>query len=256
MIQQTIGQQLSGARESIRASLYQASQDTKIRVDFLECLEDDDFEFVSGRMYVRGMLRSYTRWLGLDEASVLRDFDHGHDPQADSAVAALISTPAQVGPRQRRPHWLLAASGAAVILLFLSLVGLMDSGNNVATLPPNPVDSPAKAGAPAGDPTGPDIVAQAPAIPMAGVNVTLTVTGAKAWVRAQVDGVEDKPQFEGILKKGQSQVFSASERVKLLIGDLGAVTLNLNGKELGVPGLSGQVATREFTKDSVALPAG
>lgn len=255
MIQQTIGQQLSGARESIRASLYQASQDTKIRVDFLECLEDDDFEFVSGRMYVRGMLRSYTRWLGLDEASVLRDFDHGHDPQADSAVAALISTPAQVGPRQRRPHWLLAASGAAVILLFLSLVGLMDSGNNVATLPPNPVESQSKAGVAVADPASPDTLAQAPVTPMAGVNVMLTVTGAKAWVRVQVDG-GDKPQFEGILNKGQSQMFSGSDRVKVLIGDLGAVTLTLNGKELGVPGLSGQVATREFTKDSVALSAG
>lgn len=246
---------MSGARESIQASLYQASQDTKIRVDFLECLEEDDFEFVSGRMYVRGMLRSYVRWLGLDETSVLRDFDHGHDPQAESPVTAMISIPTQVGPKQRRPHWLLAASGAAALLLILSLVGLMDFGGNVATLPPNPEEQQAQADASGSSPATPDILAQAPAA-VGGVNVLVTVTGPRAWVRVHLDGVEDRPQFEGILNKGQSQMFSARDRVKLLIGDLGAVNLSLNGKDLGTPGESGQVATREFTAESVALSAG
>lgn len=255
MNQQTIGQRLSGARESIRASLYQASKDTKIRLDFLECMESDNFSFVSGGPYVRGMLRSYARWLGLDETTVMRDFDASYGGAAQSPVSAMVSTPVHLGPKQRRPHWLLAASGAAGILLLLSLVGLMDRGGNVAKPPPNPVEPQAQAGA-GGFTVSPSIVAQAPAVPTQGVNVQVDVIGARAWLRVLVDANEQTPYFEGILAGGQSRVFSARDRVKLLIGDLGAVKLSLNGKDLGTPGRPGEVATREFTAEPVRPPNG
>lgn len=254
MNQQTIGQRLGGARESIRASLYQASQDTKIRVDFLQCMEEDQFNFVSGHMYVRGMLRSYVRWLGLDEAPILREFDAVYDIQPESTVSAMISRPTNVGPKPRRPQWLLAASGAVAILLVLSLVGLMNPDGNVATPPPNPVD--AQAQADAVNPATPGLVAEGPTVPVEGVNVKLDVIGARAWVQVHGDGNEDEPVFEGILENGQSQLFSASQRVKILIGDLGAVKLALNGKDLGTPGESGQVGTREFTPESVTVSGG
>jgi cytoskeletal protein RodZ len=253
MNQLTIGQRLSQAREANRASLYQASQDTKIRVDFLQCLEEDEFNFVSGAPYVRGMLRSYARWLGIDESSMIRDFDSMYGTEPEALITEMISKPTNVGPRPRRPQWLLAGMGAAAILLILSLVGLMNPDGDVATPPPNPVESQAQADATS--PTNaPDTFAQA--TPMQGVNVLVSVIGEKAWMEVHADGNEAKAIFKGMLNSGQTQTFTATNRVKLLIGDLGAVRLSLNGKDLGTPGQPGQVGTREFTLESANLAGG
>ncbi|MGQ0678731.1 MAG: helix-turn-helix domain-containing protein [Actinomycetota bacterium] len=252
MNQQTIGQRLSGARRSIRASVYQASQDTKIRVDFLESMEQDDFDFVSGGLYVRGMLRSYSRWLGLDETAVMSEFDAFYAPEPEPSVTAIVSRPASGGFRPSRPHWLIASFGAAAILLILSLVGLMNPGGNVATAPsPELADVQPNSGAAA-----PNTFAQAPAPPMEGVNVAANVTGEKVWVRVHIDGDETRPAFQGTLVNGQSMTFTGQNRVKILIGDLGGLGLSLNGKDLGVQGQPGEVATREFTLESVDLAGG
>lgn len=253
MNQQTIGQRLSQAREAIRASLYQASQDTKIRVDFLQCLEEDDFNFVSGAPYVRGMIRSYARWLGIDDASMIRDFDSMYGGEPEALITEMISKPTHVGPRPRRPQWLLAGMGAAALLLILSLVGLMNPDGNVATPPPNPIESQAQAAA--NPSAAPDTLAQATP-PMQGVNVLVSVIGEKAWMEVHTDGNDAKAVFTGLLNNGQTQTFTATDRVKLLIGDLGAVKLSLNGKDLGTPGQPGQVGTREFTLESANLAGG
>jgi hypothetical protein len=255
MNQLTIGQRLSEAREATRASLYQASQDTKIRVDFLESLEQDDFNFVSGGLYVRGMLRSYARWLGIDEEALVREFDYTYGTAPpERVITEMISKPTSVGPKPRRPQWLLAGAGAAALLLILSLVGLMNPDGNVATPPPEPVESQAQAsGASPG--TTPETLAQS-APQMQGVNVLVDVIGQKAWMEVHTDGNESKAVFTGLLTNGQSQTFTGNDRVKLLIGDLGAVRLSLNGRDLGTPGQPGQVGTREFTVESANIAGG
>ena len=61
MAQTSIGQRLRQAREAIPASLAEASRATRVRVDFLEAMERDSFTFISGRVYIVGMLRYDTR---------------------------------------------------------------------------------------------------------------------------------------------------------------------------------------------------
>lgn len=246
MNQQTIGQRLSDAREAIQASLYRASQDTKIRVDFLESLEADDFNFVSGSLYVRGMLRSYVRWLGLEEAPLLQEYDRLHNSGAEAPLVQMISRPADVGPRPRRPQWLIAAVAAAGILLVLSLVGLMNP-SNVAAPPAAPGETQARAPSVSSPSAPPAAVAQSPA---AGVSLKVDVVGDKAWMQANADGNDAQPLYSGTLSSGQSKTFEAKDYVQLLIGNLGGVRITFNGQDLGVPGQPGQVGTLRFPPDS------
>lgn len=253
MSQETIGQRLSDAREAIQASLYRASQDTKIRIDFLESLEADDFNFVSGSLYVRGMLRSYLRWLGLEEAPLLQEYDRLHQARAEAPLAEMISRPADVGPRPRRPQWLIAAVGAAGILLVLSLVGLMNP-SNVAAPPAAPRESQARVPSASSPATAPAVPpAMAAQTPVAGVSLKVDVVGDKAWMQASADGNDAQPLYSGTLSSGQSRTFEAKDYVKLLIGNLGGVRLTFNGQDLGVPGQPGQVGTLRFPPDT--LPA-
>ncbi|HEX2053923.1 MAG TPA: RodZ domain-containing protein [Actinomycetota bacterium] len=247
MSQHTIGQLLSYSREASRASLYQASQDTKIRVDFLEAMENDDFEFVSGGLYVRGMLRSYVRWLGLPEDRVLAEFDRLYNVRAETPLAEMISKPTDVGPKPKKPQWLIAAVSAACLLLLFSLIGLINPSTNVAN-PPAETEALQEVEA-SESPPAPDTVAQAPAAPPEGVNVTVTVEGQKAWMQAHVDGASDAA-FTGNKFSGESLTLTGQQTVKIVIGDLGAVRVNVNGRDLGPPGGNGAVGTFTFTPES------
>src|SRR5687767_6158876 len=135
MVQLTIGERLRQAREAIPASLYQASRDTKIRVDFLELMERENFRFMSGATYIRGLLRSYGRWLGLDEDELESEFDRLHTQQRVPSVKQIFRRPA-VHEKGKRPHWVIAAALAAVILMGFSLAGLMGSPSGKVASPP------------------------------------------------------------------------------------------------------------------------
>lgn len=252
MSQHTIGQLLCHSREALRASLYQASQDTKIRVDFLEAMENDDFDFVSGGLYVRGMLRSYTRWLGLPEDRVLAEFDRLYDVPTETPLAEMISTPTDVGPKSRKPQWLIAAVSAACLMLVFSIIGLINPGNNVSPPPDPEALEQTEAAAP---PPAPDTLAQAPVAPVEGVNVTVNVVGDKSWMQAHADGADDAV-FTGTKFAGDALTLQAQESIKLVIGNAGAVRVNVNGRDLGPPGAPGAVGTYVFTPESTNFVGG
>jgi cytoskeletal protein RodZ len=62
----SIGETLRGARHNMKASLEDASRATKIKVEVLEKLEADDFRPLGAPMYVKGFLKLYAEYLGLD----------------------------------------------------------------------------------------------------------------------------------------------------------------------------------------------
>jgi cytoskeleton protein RodZ len=254
MSQHTIGQLLSDSREAIRASLYQASQDTKIRVDFLESMENDDFEFVSGGLYVRGMLRSYVRWLGLPEDRVLAEFDRLYNVRAETPLAAMISKPADVGPKARKPQWLIAAVSAACLLLVFSVIGLINPSEEVANPPADSV-AVEEAQTVAPPPPPADVAAAPTAVPVEGVNVSINVTGEKCWMQATADGA-DSPVFTGTKFEGEVLNLTAEENLKIVIGNAGAVRVTVNGRDLGPPGQPGAVGTFTFTPESTNFVGG
>ena len=77
-----------------------------------------------------------------------------------------------------------------------------------------------------------------------GVTVRLAVTGRASWMR--VTTASGKTLFEGTLNKGQTKTFRDKTKVKLLVGNAGAVSLKVNGRDLGAPGASGQVVKLTF----------
>ena len=61
-----IGSTLRQARERRRLGLDQAEAETKIRARYLRALEDEHFDLLPGPAYVKGFLRTYAEFLGLD----------------------------------------------------------------------------------------------------------------------------------------------------------------------------------------------
>ena len=68
----SVGKQLQEARLAKNWTPELAARETKIKVDRLRDLEADDYTHFTSPTYARGFLRTYARFLGLDEYKILR----------------------------------------------------------------------------------------------------------------------------------------------------------------------------------------
>ncbi|MCW2949236.1 MAG: hypothetical protein JWN41_249 [Thermoleophilia bacterium] len=70
-----LGNNLREARQYRRIDLVIAEQDTKIRSKYLAALESEDFDVLPGPVFVRGFLRTYSRYLGLDPQLFIEEYN-------------------------------------------------------------------------------------------------------------------------------------------------------------------------------------
>ena len=68
------GRELQLEREKRGVSLETVANETKVSTRFLRALEVDDFSSLPGGVFQRGIVRSYCRFLGLDEQEWLSRF--------------------------------------------------------------------------------------------------------------------------------------------------------------------------------------
>ncbi|MBI5956346.1 MAG: PASTA domain-containing protein [Chloroflexi bacterium] len=109
-----LGEILRQARQERGLSLAQAEEATRIRRKFLVALEEEDYATLPGSVYVKGFLRNYATYLGLDGEEVLRIYR-----EAEAAAAA----PAEVQAPPKLPRALPKVNfgwvmGTGLVLLF------------------------------------------------------------------------------------------------------------------------------------------
>jgi cytoskeleton protein RodZ len=241
---QSIGQRLRAAREARKATVYDAARETRIRVDFLESMEQNSFRFVSGGTYIRGMLRTYAGWLGLNPGQIVSEYDRLYGAGASGpSLSEIFKPPAQAPPRSRQKMWGIAAVVAASLLLVLSLVGILNPPTTRTAEAPRPKSQ----AAPRKSPSAPAL-AKAPPV-FQGVNMTLKVTGNRCWLRVLADG-NSKALFEGTLTNGQAQTFQASQVLRLNLGKISAVQITVNGVDIPTPTDIGETGTFLFYPDT------
>lgn len=89
------GAQLRAAREAHGLSLGEVSQALKFGVRQIEALENDDFSTLTGTTFIRGFVRSYARYLRLDEAPLLASLET-QAPAATPEVRGVESMDAEM----------------------------------------------------------------------------------------------------------------------------------------------------------------
>ena len=136
------GATLRAARQAQGYSIAEVAQVLKFGVRQLEALENDDYSTLKGATFIRGFVRSYARYLRLDEVPLLAALE----PQAPVKVAEVgvvvsmnAEMPSGIQDPSKRAYWL-----AAFVLLLGGVAWFAWQGQEVA--------APAKgAGEPAGE---------------------------------------------------------------------------------------------------------
>ncbi len=128
-----IGQTLREARTERGVELSEVERVTKIRVKFLQAMEEDRWEALPAPAYERGFLEIYARYLGLDREALLDEY--GRTVERDRHQPIPESVIKQGSPRQTRPNRRIPSINLAPVakvlggLIALVVIGLVIVGS-------------------------------------------------------------------------------------------------------------------------------
>lgn len=71
----TVGECLKRKREGLSISIKDASEKLKIKIDYLEDLENNNYKELPPDVYVKGFIKSYARFVGLDPEKMVDIYD-------------------------------------------------------------------------------------------------------------------------------------------------------------------------------------
>jgi cytoskeleton protein RodZ len=248
-----MGAYLRDARRRRRVSIDRAAEQTRIRPDYLMRMESDEFDFLAPA-YVRGFLRTYARFLRVNEDPLVAEFDrkYGRGKTDTSSITALNDRARRV-PRQRRPlnSWTVAALLAAFTLVALAVVGVISDQRDQ-----DPARDRATEEQPAAEPTQttedetaneePETTPTDPSESKEdettlaledGLQVQLVAKRARCWIEVTSDGELITPEGGIMLELGdRSETFTADDNMEIVLGYAEGVNLIVNGRNLGAPG--------------------
>jgi transcriptional regulator with XRE-family HTH domain len=219
----TLGRYLQDARNARGIDLREAAQQTRISIQYLKALEDEDFSKLPGEVFVRGFLKSYGRFLSLNEAEVMKKYGELQQKPVP-AVNAVQPEPSVAPTQQARSSklpiepFIWAAGIIVVLIVFL-----------FTALPRHPKETHQPE---AVSPAVHDELASGPAPTVKSDKLYLEVIALEnTWLLVRTDA---SPQKKAVLNKGESLIWSADQRFLLSYGSAGAIKLLLNGQELTV----------------------
>lgn len=241
----SLGQDLKRERETRGISLRDISDSTRIGLRYLEALEADRFELIPQKFFIRAIIRSYAKSVGLEEARWLERFDEmsRFGEQLEYKASRAEASPGPFRRPGRRPALLLTlGAAAAAALLYVFVLAPRRGGRSPDQARPAAA---APAVVPAPDPAPP--VSQAPEPPsqeppapaFTGLNLQATFA-EDTWLRVIADG---RQVYEGIKRPGETLEAAAERELVLATGNAGGMDFSLNGRRARPLGPRGAVMT-------------
>jgi hypothetical protein len=243
--EQSIGSTLAAARRATGLTVGQLSAITCIREALIYAIERDDFSMCGGDFYARGHVKAIARAVGLDPEAMAHLYDerHGGVPLPVRA-ATVFQADRKVKLRERRsPNWTMALGVALAIVVVFGVVRVMGGGDGPSDVKPMATSVPS---VPPNTPnTEPKRRSQQQSTVARKDLVTVRIKATRSSY-VNVRDAKGRKLFAGTLAAGKSSTWQAATQVKLLIADGGAVSLQVNGKNLGQPGSAGETVRRSF----------
>jgi Helix-turn-helix domain len=207
-----IGNSLREARVRQGLDFPEIEQATKIRGKYLRGLEDEQFAVLPGDTYVKGFLRSYADYLGLDGQLYVDEFNSRYVVDSEEAFR----------PQHRTPYRMRQDRRFESRVLVLTLLGIaVVTALVIAAWRYGGADERASFGT-------------KPAAAAAPVRLRLTGVRAQSYVEIRVVSARGTPVFAGTIQRGEMAERSG-RRFWIRVRVPRALRLTLNGKTLALP---------------------
>ena len=237
---------LQQARQAANLTVEQIANQTNIRTAVIRDLENNSFEQCGGIAYARGHLRAIVKLINQKSAKskninadeIVAQFEAAQVLDNRLIIDKLDENNAGEKPNEKKriKFSTLASISAAVLSIgFIAQIAI----NNVSGINENlnsAITQPSKK--PLEGKTDTSIILPA------GVNLVLSGVGGRSWVG--LTNANGESVFDGHIGAGEVMAFNDPQMIKAVIGNAGAVTLKVNGSDLGVAGADGEVVRLDF----------
>jgi cytoskeletal protein RodZ len=235
-----IGNSLREARVRQELDINRVEADTKIRAKYLQALEEENFELLPAETYVKGFLRTYANYLGLDGQLYVDEFN---------SRFATYDEPIVSQPRGRRSRSRPAESNfvvvglAGIVAVTVLVVVAWQFGSGGDPSSSDVVDllggqtTVAVASEP--PPPAPPAATEEPLVPAPvtkpkSAKLILTAVYGPCWISVYAGSPEGELLYEGTLEKGQTQRFT-KKRLWIEVGAAENLVVALNGDPVDFP---------------------
>lgn len=269
-----IGEILKNAREKKGITIQQAEEDTKIRAKYLIALEDENYDHIPGKVYVKGFLNNYASYLGLDSQELIATLKQSLPEE--SVIKPLNHTSQAMNKKKYRkryrfkPKYLRYLAGFAALVLLWAFAQwyptwihgntAVETKNNTKVAEKQPTNKKADTKSANNknkqqeNPSTAQGNQQQPAVQpdqsqqtqqnQSGTHLVLNADKGVSWVSVTVDGVN---VFSGNINQGETKNFDGKDKIAIRLGNAGAVNVTFNGKNYGYLGGMGNVVDKQFT---------
>jgi hypothetical protein len=220
-----IGNSLREARHRRRIDFGVAEQATKIRSGYLRALEDEQFEQLPSPTYVKGFLRTYAEYLGLDGQLYVDEYN-----------SRFVAGDDWDGPRRSRARHAQRSRGieTSIVLVALGLIAVV----TIVVISAWQFAGGPNAKKPAG--SGRSAAAESPGAPIAYLRIE--ALRGSSYLAVHRNGPSGPIVFQGTLQKGAQEPFSG-EHFWMDLSSPENLTLVVGGKFVVLHGLKPESLT-------------
>ena len=252
----TLGEELRRIREEKGMNLREVSDATHIGSRFLQAIESDNYSILPGGIFNRGFVRSYARYIGMDEEQAMVLYNQQLESQGGEAPRSPASSLDGIDEGTSSPWGSIALIVITLLLLSAGiftawkwfkggealLVGntspsasasVSPSASSEATTPSpsaSAMTSPTISTSTTPSPS-PDVSPSTAPMPGA-MQLKLQAKDGECWIKVRSD---DNPKSEmATLKPGEYREVSANERFVVNVGNVLTLNAYLNGKPITI----------------------
>jgi cytoskeleton protein RodZ len=227
-----IGNSLREARFRQQLELTEVELATKIRARYLRALEEESFEALPAQTYVKGFLRTYADYLGLDGQLYVDEFNsrYGGDGEEEPREPVVARRSAQVRGQHRRveSRWVLFALAGIGALFAFTIAAWKYGGHSDEPIPglgATTASRQTKVLPPVRKPA-------APAKP-ATFRLYVRAVHGNCWMEVRNWSSSGRDRFTGTVELQQAQRFVA-RRLWVNFGNPGNLAIAFNGKQVAI----------------------
>lgn len=226
---------LTLAREAAGMSIEKVSDKTNIRIAVIEDLEKNSAEICGGIAYARGHIRSIAKVIKADADLLVAAIESAQSGDKKLIIDQLAENNVADRPKEKkriRFRTLASISATTLTLGFVAQIAINNAQNVNESI------------VVAGKNNEKNTSNESSTTIKSGVTLVITAVNGKSWVG--LTNASGDQIFNGQILLGQSQTFSDPVLIRAVIGNAGAVKIELNGSDLGLAGESGEVARINF----------
>ena len=257
----SVGTILKEARLAKGLSIADAEQATSVRARYLEAVENDEYEKTPGEVFLKGIIRNYGNYLGLDGLELVKLYKANHQGVAaeninSAGIREVEKVRLNIQLKEKRdigsgtgrfempqlPMKQIAAGLAVVVLLGIGYVAVpkvIDYFKNMPQAEQKQEEVQVNAS-----------TAVKPPSVLDKVQVEMEAKDS-CWTEVTADG---KEVFVGMLNAKDKRTFEAKDKIVVKYGNIGAMKLVVNGQPVDLKGEHG-VAVKTYLRANATAEA-